>query len=74
MLEFFSVEYTDVPLQIFGPKHLSIVAVFVLVWLSFAYFRKVWNEKEQKTIRMALAIALAVNEIGLHIWSAYWGI
>lgn len=74
MSNFFSVEFTDVPLQIFGPKHLSVVAIFVLVWLSFIYFRKVWGEKEQKTIRIVLAIALAVNEIGLHIWSAYWGI
>ena len=74
MSNFFSVEFTDIPLQIFGPKHLSVVAIFVLVWLSFIYFRKVWGEKEQKTIRIVLAIALAVNEIGLHIWSAYWGI
>lgn len=74
MSDLFSVEYTEFPLQIFGPKHLSVVAIFVLIWLSFIYFRKVWREREQKNIRIALAIALAVNEIGLHIWSVYWGI
>lgn len=74
MFNLFSVEYTNVPLQIFGPKHLTIVAIFVLIWLSFIYFRKVWGEKAQKNIRIALALALAVNEISLHIWSAYWGI
>lgn len=72
--ELFSVNYTDTPLQIFGPKHLAVVAIFVLVWLSFFYFRKVWNDKQKNKIRIALAIALAVNEIGLHIWSIYWGI
>ncbi|HND47183.1 MAG TPA: TIGR02206 family membrane protein [Anaerolineales bacterium] len=71
---FFSVNYTDTPLQIFGSKHLIVVAIFVLVWLSFVYFRKTWNDKQKNTIRIALAIFLAVNEIGLHIWSAYWGI
>lgn len=74
MSDLFSVKYTEFPLQVFGPKHLSIVAIFVLIWLSFIYFRKVWGEREQKNIRIALAIALAVNEIGLHVWSAYWGI
>ena len=74
MQNFFSVEYTDVPLQVFGPKHLTVVAIFVLIWLSFFYFRNVWNEKQKNTIRITLALILAVNEIGLHIWSAYWGI
>lgn len=74
MSDFFSVEYTDVPLQIFGSKHLTVVAIFALVWLSFFYFRGVWNDKQRNAVRAALAIALGVNEIGLHIWSAYWGI
>lgn len=74
MIDFFSVEYTDVPLQVFGPKHLTVVGIFVLVWLSFFYFRNVWIGKQRNIIRITLAILLAVNEIGLHIWSAYWGI
>lgn len=74
MSQFFSVEYTAAPLQIFGSKHLTVIAVFVLFWLSFIYFRRVWGDKEKNTIRIILAVALAVNEIGLHIWSAYWGI
>lgn len=74
MSNFFSVNYTDMPLQIFGAKHLTIVAIFVLIWLSFFYFRNRWNEKQKNAIRITLAIILAVNEISLHIWSAYWGI
>jgi len=74
MSNFFSVEYTSVPLQILGPKHLTVIALFTLFCLSFVYFRNVWGEKEKRNMRVALAILLAVNEIGLHIWSAYWGI
>lgn len=74
MFEFFSVEHTKTSLQIFGPKHLTVVAVFVLFWLSLFYFRSIWNEKQRNTVRLTLAILLAVNEIGLHLWSAYWGI
>lgn len=74
MSNFFSVNYTDEPLQIFGAKHLTIVVIFVLIWLSFFYFRNRWNEKQKNAIRITLAIILAVNEISLHIWSAYWGI
>ncbi len=70
----FSVEYTAIPLQIFGAKHLSIVGIFVAIWLSFFYFRNVWNEKQIKSIRVALAIMLAAAEISIHIWWAYWGI
>jgi hypothetical protein len=54
MLEFFSVEYTDVPLQIFGPKHLTVVAAFVVFCLSFIYFRSAWNDKQKRTMRIAL--------------------
>lgn len=74
MLDFFSVEHTKTSLEIFGPKHLIVVAIFVLFWLSLFYFRKIWNERQRNTVRLTLAILLAVNEIGLHIWSAYWGI
>ena len=74
MFDFFSVEYTDTQLQVFGPKHLAVVAVFVLIWLSFFYFRRVWDERQRKIARITIAVLLGVNEIGLHIWSAYWGI
>lgn len=74
MLEFFSVEYTDTQLQFFGAKHLSVIGVFALFWLSFVYFRKVWSEKDKKSFRVGLVVFLAVNEIGLHIWSLYWGV
>lgn len=74
MFNLFSVTPTDTPLQIFGPKHLAVVAVFALIWVAIFYFRKNWNEKQRDSIRLTLAILMAINEIGLHIWAAYWGI
>ena len=74
MFDLFSVEPTETTLQIFGPKHLAVVFVFMLFWASIFYFRNKWNKKEINVIRTTLAILLALNEIGLHIWSAYWGI
>lgn len=74
MLELFSVEHTDTSLQFFGPKHLTVIGIFVVIWLSFFYFRNVWNEKQRNGIRVTLAIMLAVTEISIHIWWAYWGI
>lgn len=74
MFDLFSVTPTETPLQIFGAKHLTVVALFVILWLSFIYFRRVWGEKERNKILPALGILLALNEFGLHIWSAYWGI
>ena len=72
MVDFFSVEPTETALQIFGPKHLAVVFVFMLFWASFFYFRTRWGDKEIKKVRTTLAVLLALNEIGLHIWSAYW--
>ena len=74
MFDLFSVEFTETPLQIFGAKHLSIIGIFVAIWLSFFYFRNVWNEKQIRSIRVSLAVMLAAAEISIHIWWAYWGI
>ncbi|MBK7450873.1 MAG: TIGR02206 family membrane protein [Anaerolineales bacterium] len=74
MFDVFSVEPTITQLQIFGPKHLTVIGIFVFIWLSFIYFRNTWGKTQKDNIRKVLAIALALNEIGLHIWSAYWGI
>lgn len=74
MIELFSVTTTDTPLQVFGPKHLTVIAVFVVFWSSFIYLRTAWNETQKRKVRIALAIALATAEISIHIWWAYWGI
>lgn len=74
MNELFSVTPTDSPLQIFGAKHLTVVGLFAVLWLSFFYFRKVWGKTERERILPALGILLGLNEFGLHLWSAYWGI
>lgn len=74
MAKYFSLIYEGPEFQLFGAPHLTAIAVIALFCLSFVYFRKVWGERERKYVRWTMAIALVVNELSLHIWSAYWGI
>ncbi len=74
MGQYFALEYKGPPFMLFGTPHLIALAIITLFCFSSLYFRKVWGEKEKKTVRWILAIAIVVNETSLHIWSAYWGI
>ena len=60
------------PFILFGTAHLTALAITLL--FSFLYFRKVWGEKERKTVCWIFAIAIVANETALHVWSVYWGI
>ena len=74
MGQYFALEYKGPPFALFGMPHLIVLAIITLFCFSSLYFRRVWGEKEKKTVRWILAIAIVVNETSLHIWSAYWGI
>ncbi len=74
MERYFALDYDGPPFELFGPAHLTALAIITLCCFSYLYFRKVWGEKERKTVRWIFAIAIVVNETALHIWSAYWGI
>jgi len=74
MEKYFALVYDGPPFVLFGTAHLTTLAIIVLFCCSFLYFRKIWGEKERKTVRWVLAIAIVVNESALHLWSAYWGI
>lgn len=74
MAQYFLLNYTGEPFQPFGVKHLIALSIIALFCLSFFYFRNIWNEKQRNTVRITLGVALALNELSLHIWSAYWGI
>jgi hypothetical integral membrane protein (TIGR02206 family) len=74
MEKYFALVYQGTPFQLFGPQHLTALAIITLCCFSQLYFRTIWGEKERKIIRWVLAIAIVVNESSLHIWSAYWGI
>jgi hypothetical integral membrane protein (TIGR02206 family) len=74
MEKYFALVYDGPPFVLFGPAHLTAIAIITLCCLSYFYFRSMWGEREKKFIRWAFAIAIVVNETALHIWSAYWGI
>lgn len=74
MGQYFALEYKGPPFALFGPPHLTAIAIITLFCFSFLYFRKVWGKKERVIVRWTLAILLVVNELSLHVWSAYWGI
>ncbi|MCE9647656.1 MAG: TIGR02206 family membrane protein [Chloroflexi bacterium] len=72
--KYFGLVYDGPPFVLFGPAHLSALAVITLCCFSYLYFRKVWGERERTIVRWVFAIAIVVNETALHIWSIYWGI
>jgi hypothetical integral membrane protein (TIGR02206 family) len=74
MGKYFALVYDGSPFVLFGPAHLTALAIIVLCCFSQLYFRKIWGEKERNIVRWVFAIAIVVNESALHIWSIYWGI
>jgi hypothetical integral membrane protein (TIGR02206 family) len=74
MGRYFALVYDGSPFVLFGPAHLTALAIIVLCCFSQLYFRKIWGEKERNIVRWVFAIAIVVNESALHIWSIYWGI
>lgn len=74
MQQYFSLVYEGSPFQLFGREHLIALGMITLFAFSFLYFRGLWDEKQRKTVRLVLAGIVALNELALHVWSAYWGI
>ncbi len=74
MGKYFALVYDGPPFVLFGTAHLIALVIIALFCFSFLYFRKVWEEKERNIVRWVFAIAIVVNELSLHVWSAYWGI
>lgn len=74
MGKYFDLVYSGEPFVLFGPAHLTALAIITLFCFSHLYFRKVWGEKEKKIARWVFAIAIVVTESSLHVWSLYWGI
>ena len=74
MGKYFDLVYGGAPFVLFGPAHLTALAIITLFCFSHLYFRKVWGEKEKKIARWVFAIAIVVTESSLHVWSLYWGI
>ncbi len=73
MQSFFDVNYTGEPFQLFGPKHLFVLAVIlgIILWLIFGW--KNPTEQGKRRARYLLAGILFVWESAWHIWSIWTG-
>src|SRR5688572_27295539 len=74
MTEYFALNYSGEPFDLYGIGHLIALGLVVLLCLSFLYFKNIWGEQEKKRFRYIVAAILFINEIAWHIWAAYWGV
>ena len=73
IFEFFDPNYSGEPFQLFGPKHLLVLAIVtvLILWLLIG-----WNnptEKEKRNARYLLAAILFIWEGSWHLWSLSTG-
>lgn len=70
---FFAFDYTGEPFQLFGPKHLVVIAIAaaVILWLFLGW--KNPTEEGKRRMRYLLAGILFVGESAWHIWSIAGG-
>jgi hypothetical integral membrane protein (TIGR02206 family) len=73
MGQFFSFDYKGAPFELFGPAHLTALAVIALIGLSFIFARKLWGENTKRNFRYFLAVWLFVWESSWHIWNIFGG-
>ncbi|MGD2027035.1 MAG: TIGR02206 family membrane protein [Anaerolineales bacterium] len=71
MLSFFNPNYTGEPFQLFGPKHLVVLAIVlaIILWLIFGW--KNPTEQGKRRARYILAGILFVWEGAWHVWSIW---
>ena len=72
-LPFFAADYQGPAFALFGPAHLSALALVVIVNLLLLGFRNA-NDGVKATVRWILAILLIVNEIAWHYWNYAHGL
>jgi hypothetical integral membrane protein (TIGR02206 family) len=74
MGQYFQRDYTGGPFELYGTGHLIALILIALACLSLIFFRNIRGERGRGTVRYILATLLVVDELSVHIWSAYWGI
>jgi hypothetical integral membrane protein (TIGR02206 family) len=70
---YFARDYTGAPFDLYGPGHLIALTIIALAGLSLPSLRR-WNERQRKIFRYSMAIFLVIDELGWHVWAAYWDI
>ena len=73
MEQFFALDYNGSPFQLFGPGHLTALAIVLLMNVLLIVFRRHLNEKFRVVFRWSLAAVLIVDEIIWHLWNAATG-
>ena len=56
------------PFELFGPVHLTMLGVLLVINLALILLRRTTDEGQRKLWRYSLAGLLAINEICYHIW------
>lgn len=73
MLTFFDPNYAGAPFQLFGPKHVLVLGLvlIIILWLIFGW--KHPSEQAKRRSRLLLAAILFIGESSWHIWSLWTG-
>lgn len=76
MIPFFAADAPQEPFLLFGPIHLALWGILVVINLSLVFVRRTTNDRQRRKLRYFLAGILAINEIAYHIWlilTGQWG-
>lgn len=68
MDQYFDPNYAGGSFQLFGPPHLAVLGLVLLVNLGFVLWGKKIRPSTRRRIRYVLAGLLVANEIGWHTW------
>jgi hypothetical integral membrane protein (TIGR02206 family) len=69
MSEFFSLNYSGAPFELFGPAHLVALSVVVALNLAIVAYRWRFNTGQRRALRYTLAAVLLINESLWHLWN-----
>jgi len=70
---YFARDYTGAPFDLYGPGHLIALIIIALAGLSLPALRR-WDDRRRRVFRRSMAVFLIVDELGWHIWAAYWDV
>jgi hypothetical integral membrane protein (TIGR02206 family) len=71
MAQYFSLDFKGEPFVMFGPPHLVVLAILLVVNLSLVRLRG--RPTATRVVRLGLAWALVINELAWHVWNAAVG-
>ena len=67
--EFFAKDWHGAPFELFGPAHLTALAVIFLINILIVYLRNNFSPRARLATRYTLAALLLINETGWHLWN-----